>query len=255
MPYLVPFRNTIQHWITQTLDVLLPPRCIGTGEIVSTPGTVSAEFWQQLSFIEAPYCSVCGLPFDMPMLAGSLCASCIDHPPRFDQARAAVVYNDASRKLILAFKYGDRLNAVITFIPWLKRAGATLTASADVLVPVPLHKSRLWKRRYNQASILACALAKEILKPCYPDGLLRTRATVPQKGLTKKERYQNVHHAFCVNPKYRQSFQGKTVLLVDDVFTSGATLNECAHALKKSGAAAVHVLTIARVTREAYEGQ
>lgn len=245
-------KNTAHKWIKQAIDILLPPRCIGTGEIVSAPGVVSPDFWTQLSFIETPFCSTCGLPFDVQMPSGTLCAACIDNPPEFDQSRSAVIYNDASRKLILSFKYGDRLNAVTTFIPWLKRTGANLIDTSDIIVPVPLHKSRLWQRRYNQAAIIALSLAKETQKICLVDALERVRATAPQKGLTKKDRYKNVLNAFRVYPESAENLKGKNILLIDDVFTSGATLNECARVLKKSGANRVNILTIARVTRDEF---
>lgn len=231
-----------------TIDLLLPPRCAGSGEVVDAPGMLSPGFWSQLSFIEAPHCETCGIPFPYATPVGSLCAVCLDHPPHFDRARSAVVYNDASRKLILDFKHGDRLHAVQTFTPWLLRAGTAMLEDADMVLPVPLHRWRLWRRRYNQSALLGMALAKGAGKTFLPDGLLRARPTVQQKGLSRKERRENVRGAFA--PNTRHDLAGKTVLLVDDVFTSGATLDECARTLKKAGAEKVFVLTIARVTRE-----
>lgn len=232
------------------IDTLLPPRCPGTGEVVDRQGMVSAAFWPQLAFIEAPHCDTCGLPFSFEMAEGALCAACMEMEPEFDKARSAVVYNDASRKLVLDFKYGDRLHAVHAFVPWLLRAGDGLIAEADMVVPVPLHAMRLWQRRFNQSALLADRLARSCGKPWHPGVLLRLRHTVQQKGLSRKERALNVRNAFGVNRKH--DLKGKNILLVDDVFTSGATLNECARALKKAGAEKVFVLTIARVTREEY---
>lgn len=230
------------------LNTLLPPRCPGSGEIVDAPGMISPGFWKELSFISAPHCETCGLPFGFDIAQGALCAACLETEPAFDKARAAVTYNDASRQLVLGFKYGDRLHAVTAFTPWLLRAGGDLVAQSDAILPVPLHRTRLWQRRFNQSALLARALAKRAGKPCLPDTLRRVKATVPQKGLSRKERAENVKNAFGVEGDLR----GKTLLLVDDVYTSGATLNACAKALKKAGAEKVFVLTIARVTREEF---
>lgn len=233
-------------------DLLLPPRCPGSGEIVDTPGMISPAFWSQLSFVEAPFCATCGLPFGFAAPLGTLCAVCLDDPPDFDTARAGVVYNDASRQLVLDFKYGDKLYAIDSFMPWLMRAGADMLLETDIIVPVPLHPRRLWQRRFNQSALIAQKLAQRSGKMHLPDGLRRTKYTVPQKGLNRKERHLNVRGAFAVHPRHTAAIQGRTVMIVDDVFTSGATLNACARRLKKSGAARVFVLTLARVTREEF---
>lgn len=236
--------------LSSAINLVLPPRCIGSGDIVDSPGMISPAFWQELHFISAPYCDLCGTPFSLDVAEGSLCAACIETEPVFDQARAAIVYNDASRKAVLDFKYGDRLHAVKTFVPWMERAGAAMITGCDIILPVPLHPRRLWLRRFNQAGILAQALAKKHGKIYLPDALRRTRFTSTQKGLSRKERHMNVRNAFIVPENRTHSLSGKTVVLIDDVFTSGATLNECARILKNAGAKTVHVLTIARVTRD-----
>ncbi len=236
------------------LDAVLPPRCPATGEIVAEAGTISPAFWQELTFISAPCCDLCGLPFALDLRSdGPLhCAACMAQPFVFDRARAAVVYNDASRKLILGFKYGDRLHSITTFTPWLVRAGQTLLADSDIVIPVPLHRKRLWQRRFNQSSVLAQAVARQSGLACLPAGLIRTRHTQPQKGLSKSARQTNVASAFAVNPRHAQRIAGQRVILIDDVFTSGATLNACARVLIAAGTAQVHVLTLARVTREEF---
>lgn len=233
-----------------TINLLLPPRCAGTGAVVDAPGMLSPAFWAELSFIEKPFCDTCGLPFGFEAPFGTICAACLEDAPQFDRARSAVVYNDASRRLILGFKHGDRLHTALTFTPWLLRAGAELAAEADVILPVPLHRKRLFARRYNQSALLAKSVAEKAKRRCLPGGLVRLRHTLQQKGLSRKERRDNVKNAFAVNGRYMQEIKGKNALLVDDVFTSGATLNECARTLKKHGAEKVFVLTVARVTRE-----
>ena len=213
---------------------------------------MSPGFWRELAFIETPFCQTCGIPFASPALAGALCASCLETAPHFDSARSAVVYNDASRKVILDFKYGDRLHAVKTFAPWLQRAGAELIAQSDIFIPVPLHRKRLWQRRFNQSAVIARELSLRTGIKCLSYGLRRMRHTVPQKGLTRKDRHANVKNAFYIDAAAMSDIQGKAVLLIDDVYTTGATLNECARTLKKNGAARVMVLTIARVTRDEF---
>ena len=241
-----------KRFLQTMLDLLLPPRCLGTGEIVDTQGMVTPALWSRLTFIDAPYCQTCGLPFAFATPDGSLCASCIEDEPVFDTARTAVIYDDTSRQMILDFKYGDRLHAVDTFMSWMLRAGAGMLAETDIILPVPLHRKRLWQRRFNQSDLLAQKLARRSDKIYLPKGLTRQRHTIPQKGLSRKERHLKVKNAFTVPDKQKSVLQDKNVLIVDDVFTSGATLNECARILKKSGAAKVFVLTVARVTREEF---
>jgi ComF family protein len=248
-----PLKNqALGRLMRRAVDFLLPPRCLATGDIVAEHGTLSPAFWSELTFIEAPCCETCGIPFPFAATMGALCASCLELAPVFDRARSAVVYNEASRKLVIDFKYGDRLHAADTFLPWLRRAGAALLAETDYLVPVPLHRRRLWHRRFNQSALLAQGLAKSAGIPCLPDGLLRLRHTAQQKGLNRKERHRNVQNAFAVNGRHLPRLAGKNILLIDDVFTSGATLNECARILKKNKAQKVQVLTLARVTKEEF---
>jgi ComF family protein len=234
----------------KALDLLLPPRCIATGEVVDMPGLMSPAAWSKLTFIENPMCSACGLPFAFDAPIGAICASCIDLEPVFDRARSAVVYNDASRKLVIDFKYGDKMHFAQTFAPWMMRAGDELLAETDIIVPVPLHARRLWKRRFNQSAVLGREIARRSGKSFLPDGLIRLRHTAPQQGLSRSRRTDNVKNAFAVNGRYLSELKGQNVMLIDDVFTSGATLNECARTLKKYGAASIYVLTIARVTRD-----
>ncbi len=232
--------------IHQIVDLILPPRCVITGEIVDRPGMLSSTSWKDLQFIDAPFCARCGQPFDFETEADMMCGGCIDEPPEFDIARSALVYNDTSRGLILAFKHGDRLQLVRSFTGWLNRAGQDILTETDIVVPVPLHRKRLWSRRYNQSAILARHLAKHNADITYAPSLIqRTRATPPQKGLTRKERAENMRAAFLVD--IQDDLAGKSITLIDDVYTSGATLNACANALKKAGAKQVFALTIARV--------
>ncbi len=234
------------------LDMVLPSRCPFTGEIVDFAGTVSPEAWSRLSFITAPHCKACGFPFEFSIPSGgheALCAACLAERPEFSQARAALVYNDASRDLILGFKHGDQLESVLVMLPWLKQAGADILPHADLIVPVPLHRWRLLQRRYNQAGIIGAALAKAVKKQFCADVLLRTRSTPTQGHLNARQRQTNVKSAFAIHPKRRNLVEGKTVVLVDDVYTTGSTVRECAQTLLAAGVKDVSVLTLARVVR------
>ncbi|NCC21746.1 MAG: ComF family protein [Alphaproteobacteria bacterium] len=210
---------------------------------------VTPKVWASLNFISSPYCECCGRPFEFQMEAGMRCGECLSRTPPFARARAALAYDDASRELVLRFKHGDQTHAVLAFLPWIKRAGAELLAEADILIPVPLHRWRLLRRRYNQAAVIARALSRETGIAASLDALVRSRHTPPQGHLRAKERAKNVRHAFEVGPSGRASVEGRNVILIDDVYTTGATVAECASALLKAGCRQVDVLTLARVVR------
>ena len=231
------------------LDAVLPPRCLACGEIVAEQGQVCARCWLGIDFIAGPVCACCGLPFEVPMPADALCGGCLAQPPDFDRARAAMRYGDISKRLILRFKHGDKLESVPSFGRWLARAGATLAGEADLIAPVPLHRWRLFWRRYNQAAMLALALGRVAGRPVLPDLLQRRRATPSQGGLGRRARQLNVRGAFALRPAHGNRIAGRRVLLVDDVLTTGATVGACARALKRAGASGVDVITLARVVR------
>jgi ComF family protein len=246
--------QTLQKRVSGVLglavDTVLPPRCIVSGQMVERQGMIAPEIWAGLVFIAEPFCATCGFPFDFEVDKDSLCASCLANPPPYTSARSALKYGDVSRDMILGFKHADKTHAVRAFIPWLKRAGAEMLKDADMLVPVPLHYFRLITRRYNQSAVIANALSHETGIQIIPDLLKRTRATPSQGHLTAKQRFRNVRRAFAINS--RHDVKDKTIILVDDVYTTGATVRECAKVLKKAGAKDVHILTLARVVREGY---
>ena len=206
---------------------------------------------KKIDFISKNCCQRCGRPFEVDTQTQLVCGECLASPPVFDKARAAVLYNDASRPLILSFKHADQTYALKTFLPWLKQSGEELIEQADLLIPVPLHRKRLWRRRYNQSALLADALARDAGVQCRSDLLVRSRYTQSQGGLKRKERLKNVRGAFAVREGMTACVKDKTVLLVDDVFTTGATLGECTKTLKRAGAKRVFCLCIARVERPA----
>ncbi len=235
------------------LDSVLPPLCLGCGEIVGTPGALCAACWPSFSFIAPPHCARCGIPFAEDLGNSALCAACLDRPSRFSRARAVLIYDEKSRRLVLPFKHGDRTDMARTCGTWMARAGAELLAEADLIAPVPLHWRRLVTRRYNQALLLARNVARLAPAPTElaPDLLVRHRWTGSQAGLAARERRHNVREAFEVHPRWAAKLKAKAVLLVDDVLTTGATAEACARALQRGGASRVDVLTLARVVRPA----
>jgi ComF family protein len=231
------------------LNTLLPPRCLKCGITVDAVGALCPVCWPTMAFLAPPYCSVCGFPFEFDLGPGAVCAACAADPPIFQRARAVLRYDEASRDLILRFKHGDRTDAAPAFGQWLGRVGAELLADAELIVPVPLHWWRLFRRRYNQAALLSGALSRSSGAPAVNDLLVRRRATPSQGGLGAAQRRRNVAGAFAVHPRRRDVLAGRRVLLIDDVLTTGATVEACGRALLKAGARAVDVLTLARVVR------
>ena len=231
------------------LDLLLPPRYLACGTAVERQGALCAACWSCLQFLGPPHCMCCGLPFDFDPGVPSRCGGCLRRSPPFERARAALAYDDASRPLLLAFKHADRTHAAPPFGRWLSRAAADLLADTELIVPVPLHRWRLFRRRYNQAALLAQALGRAGDLPVAPDLLVRRRATPSQAGRSRLARMRNVRGAFAVRAGRDPGLMGRRILLVDDVLTTGATVMECARVLKRSGADAVDVVTLARVLR------
>lgn len=227
--------------------LLFPPACAGCRRQVSQPGTLCASCWPKLRFLERPWCAVMGTPFNHDMGDGLLSAEAIANPPPFERSRAAVAYGGVARRMVQALKYGDRTDLAPWMARWMQRAGADLLADADCVVPVPLHPRRFFTRRFNQSAELARTLAALSGKPFEPGALLRVKVTRQQVGLGLSERQDNVRAAFRVPAQGDILVRGRRVLLVDDVYTTGATVFAATKALKKSGAAAVDVLTFARV--------
>ena len=231
------------------VDGLLPPCCLGCGAGVERQGTLCADCWKGLTLLGPPCCACCGYPFPYAAEDGAVCAACSRLPPVFDAARAVFRYDDASRDLILRFKHADETHGAAFFGAWLARAGDALCARSDLIAPVPLHRWRLLARRYNQAALLAGALARTVDRPLAVDLLQRRRHTPSQGRLSPPARRRNVRAAFVLRGRWTERVQDRRVLLVDDVYTTGATVEECARVLRRAGAAGVDVVTLARVIR------
>jgi ComF family protein len=227
------------------VDAVFPPQCPSCAAMVEAHGRLCAACWSQVRFIGDPRCACCGVPLAFDAGPEALCLQCLSDRPAFDTARSVMLYDDFSKALVLKFKHGDRLDPAPEFARWMRRAGGETLDAADLVAPVPLHWSRLIARRYNQSAILARHLAEGAA--FVPDLLVRVRRTPSQGALGRKERARNVRGAFAVGPRHAAALAGKRVVLVDDVLTTGATVDACARILRKAGALRVDVLTLARV--------
>jgi len=243
-----PLASGVRHAGRGLLDILLPPLDHDSREAAASAG-LSPDAWSLVAFMEAPVCDGCGAAFDYDGgdFAADRCAACIASPYAFSRARAACVYDEASRGIILKFKHGDQQQFAPLFARWISRAAAPLIEAADAVVPVPLHRGRLLSRRFNQAAEIARPLARAARLDYLPDALIRPTPTASQGGKSARGRRLNVRTAFAVTEAGRRRIKGRRLLLIDDVLTTGATAEACARVLLEAGARAVDLAVIARV--------
>lgn len=234
----------------RVLDIALPTLCVACREPVSGEG-VCAACWAKLSFIAPPLCERLGIPFVYDPGPGILSMEAIAAPPAYHRARAAVRYDDVARSLVHGLKYQDRTDLAPTLGRWMARAGKDVLDGADIIVPVPLHWRRGWSRRYNQSGALAGVIGQACGLPVNGTALKRVRSTQQQVGLSRTERARNVQGAFAVATERKSDIRDRRVVLVDDVLTSGATVDACARALLRAKASSVDVLVFARVVESA----
>lgn len=223
------------------LDFALPPRCGGCGAIVDDVDSFCTDCWRKLEFLQGG-CERCGLP--LKGTEAETCGACLAQPPRLDRIRAAVAYDDISRSIALRLKYGRKIALARTMSRYMRPLVGELPSDA-LLVPVPLHRRRLWSRGFNQSAIVARELSRRTGIPVAVDALRRTRATPPLKGMGMRQRRRTVAGAF----RSTMELRGQTVILVDDVLTTGSTANACARVLKRAGAGRVDLVSWARVIR------
>lgn len=232
--------------------MIWPQRSLLTNRELPGPGALEPNLWAKLQFLSDPLCARCGTPFEIAVDPEQVCAACLASPPLYDRARAALIYGDTSRDLVLSLKYQGRRDGLSVLGGWMANAGRDLLNDADIIVPVPLHYFRLIRRGFNQSAWLAASLSRSSLARASGvklsvDALKRTKSTPIQGGLSAEGRRRNVQGAFKVRPTREKLIRGRKILLVDDVLTTGATAEACTRALRRSGAACVDVVTLARV--------
>jgi ComF family protein len=241
--------NRLLRRAPAALDLLLPPTCPTCNETVDAPDLFCVDCFGKIGFATEPCCAVCGVMFAYAAQGGpdGLCPGCRAGLPVFSRGRAAFRYGEHARRMILPFKHADRTEAARVLAAFMARAGAALLRDADVLIPIPLHRSRLLARRYNQAALLAWSLRRHCGLPVLPDALIRRRATPSLGHMTAAERIVALSGVIAVRPSRIGRIDGRRALLIDDVMASGATANACAMALRQAGAADVLLLVAARV--------
>jgi ComF family protein len=242
--------RALRSLLSPVADLFLPPVCIVCRTRIGSHGLLCGACWGRIDFIAPPICARLGipLPYDTGAIPGEPClsAAALADPPVYDRARAAARYSATMRDLIQSFKYRDRHEGLPLFARWLATAGAELLVDADLIVPVPLYRSRLWSRRFNQSALLARALAAIIGRKADCFLLQRVKRTASQVGLTAAQRRRNVAGAFKVARRHAKGLRGMRIVVVDDVITTGATADACARTLKRAGAGRVDVLALAR---------
>jgi len=238
------FRLAASRLVRYILDFALPPRCSGCGVIVDELDSFCPDCWRQIEFLGPGGCVRCGIP--LAATEAETCGACLARPPRLDRIRAAVAYGEISRQIAMRLKYGRKVALARTMSRYMKPLLGELSEDT-VFVPVPLHRSRLWRRGFNQSAFVARELSRATGVPLCVDALRRIRATPPLKGMTNRQRRRTVAGAFRANRA--AELRGRTVVLVDDVLTTGSTANSCARVLKRAGAARVELVSWARVLR------
>ena len=240
----------LSQTLAPVVDLVFPPRCPLCGEGLSAQTGLCGTCWNELAIPGDPSCTSCGRPFGDGILDCAVCAVCLANPPRHDGIAAATLYNDASRKLVLSFKHGNRI-ALAPMMARLIAAKLALEGEEWLIVPVPLHRWRLWRRGFNQAAVLGKELSKLTGAPVLVDGLVRRKPTPTLGGLGASARRRTLAGAIAVNPVRMDRLRGVRVLLVDDVLTSGATTDACVSVLKRAKVSEVRIACFARVLDEA----
>lgn len=245
---LSAFRCAALGHLGYAADLLLPPICLNCREPLAAHGALCARCWQSIDFIQPPLCEILGLPLPFATADISYSAAALRRKPDYGRARAVARFDGVMRELVHAFKYADRHETLDLFGPMLSSAGHELLPQADCIMPVPLHRFRLWRRRFNQAALLARRLGRDTGKRVEAGALLRVKPTASQVELKWEERRLNVASAFAVSPGAQKHIENRNILLIDDVITTGATVETCARVLKSAGARQVDVLALALVT-------
>lgn len=229
------------------VDFVLPPQCPVCRSVIQEQGNLCGACWMALDIVAEPVCDRLGVPFALPASPGTVSLEAQTNPPVYSRARCAVLFNEPARQLVHGLKYRDRQDYALPMARMMVRAGQELLIEADVIVPIPLHWRRLWSRRFNQSQQLAERVGGLTDKPLLFDGLTRTRATPRQVGLSSGQRKRNVAGAFSVSARQEETIRGRSIVLIDDVLTTGATANAASRAMLQAGATRVDVLVFAQV--------
>ncbi|WP_421780056.1 double zinc ribbon domain-containing protein [Kiloniella litopenaei] len=243
-------RALLPGLLNKGVNYLFPPVCGNCDCAIWDNAGICPNCWKDLTFISGACCKLCGYPFELSHGDDLVCGECLKSPKKFDQCRAALVYDVFSKDMIIGFKHADKTYLRALFTQWLSLCGQDIINEADFIIPIPLHPRRLLKRRYNQAGLLAQGVARLHHKKYTPDLLLRTKNTSSQGQFSMSGRWRNVRNAFVLNSKFKDEIYGKHIVLIDDVYTTGATLDSCARTLKNAGASTVSAVVLARVTKE-----
>src|SRR5690606_2557521 len=246
-PLAARLRCSVRRAGTMLADLLYPQRCVACGAATAEAHALCPRCWGGLAFIERPFCERLGTPFAVDIGGLLLSPAAIADPPVFARARAVARFDGAAWEMVHRLKYGDRMDLAEAMGRMMVRAGSEILAEAEVLLPVPLHRTRLFSRRFNQAAALARVISRHAGVPWEAEVLRRVKRTRPQAGLTRPQRAGNLQGAFAVPPERRMAVEGRSVVLVDDVLTTGATANAASRALLRAGARQVDVLAFARV--------
>jgi ComF family protein len=253
-----PLREPVSRWAAfagraglglwrGAVSMIYPPQCIACEVATSDAHALCPACWAGMPLISEPVCARLGTPFEHDFGSGMLSPAAIADPPRFDSARAVALHDGVARAMVTRLKYGERLDLARTMARLMAGAGREMLADCDLILPVPMHRGRLWQRRYNQAALLAREVGRITGKPVLLDALERIRRTPPQVGLTRNERRANLAGALRVSPKRKPVLAGRHIVVIDDVRTTGSTLNASAHILRQAGAARIDVLTFTLV--------
>lgn len=253
-PWPVPARllHGARGTLRRMLDLVYPPQCMSCQRAVGQTGALCARCWGAMPFITRPFCERLGTPFAVDIGDSLLSPEAIAEPPVFGRARAVAAHDGVARDLVRGLKYGDRQELARSMATMMRLAARDVIADAEVIVPVPLHWTRLWSRRFNQSALLSLRLGALTGLPVALDALARIKRTRPQVGLSRAQRRENLQGAFRVAPDRAIAIDGRRVLLVDDVLTTAATANACARCLLKAGAESVDVAVFTRVVRGSF---
>ncbi|MCW5719447.1 MAG: ComF family protein [Bauldia sp.] len=250
MSVVAQIGGTVSRAARSVARLAMPPHCLACAAAVEADGALCPSCWSGFALIDRPYCERLGAPLPFDTGPGALSPEAIASPPPFGRLRAVALYDQTARRLVQGLKYDDHLDLAPWMGSWMARAGAEVIVGAEIIVPIPLHRMRLWRRRFNQSAALASVIGRLSGKPVAVDALRRQRATRRQVGLGRNERALNVRGAFAVNARSGEPIAGRNVLLVDDVYTTGATVEAATRVLRRAGAAEVDVLVFARVAQQ-----